>query len=396
MSSNILRLWTAGIMQGHKLDLKSTDVPKLLPAVDDTMFQLGDGTNSWDVKVLGSAAANYFTWDASANDLKFEDSVSLMFGTGATAGVGTAGDVEIRWDGTDLDVLGAANNLIIKWGNGTNSFDQWWYGSAAANYISWDASANDLKFEDSVSLMFGTGAGAGPGNAGDVEIRWDATDLDVLVAVDDTVIKFGNGTLSADLWWYGNTASDYVLIDASANEMSLQGAMTLDVPAGQLQIANAAVDSTAAELNRGTDVSSRLVAAGAALSVTVAAHADREIMLDTLAGSTCTLPAATGTGARFTFRVSVLATSNSHIIKVADASDIIQGLIFTASDDATNVPKVFQSGDSDDTITLNRTTTGSVERGEWIEVIDAATDLWLCRGMTASTGTEATPFSATV
>lgn len=82
----------------------------------------------------------------------------------------------------------------------------------------------DLKFGDSVSLVFGNGATTGEGNAGDVEVRWDGTDLDWLPTADDTVMKFGSGTLNFDVWIYGNAATDYVLFDASAGLMTFTGA----------------------------------------------------------------------------------------------------------------------------------------------------------------------------
>lgn len=195
-----------------------TDLDVLANA-DDSVLKFGNGTESWDVWFYGNTATEYIVWDASADDLIFQDNVSAKFGND--------GDVEIRWDGTNMDVLAATDDYQIYWGDGTKSFDQRFYGNAATTYISWDASADDLKFEDSTSLMFGTGAGAGQGNAGDVEIRWDATDLDILAAADDSVIKVGNGTNSFDWWHYGNTASDYLLIDASANQISTQGDMYL-------------------------------------------------------------------------------------------------------------------------------------------------------------------------
>lgn len=148
------------------------------------------------------------------------DSDILTFGAGSGAAIADR-DVQMRWDGTDLDVLADANNTVWKWGNGTESFDMWWYGSAAANYLLWDASADDLIFQDSVSAKFGTGL--------DVEVRWDGTDLDVLAAADDSVIKVGNGTNSFDLWLYGNTASDYLLWDASAGQLSFVAAAYLQL-----------------------------------------------------------------------------------------------------------------------------------------------------------------------
>jgi hypothetical protein len=156
-----------------------------------------------------------------------------------------------------------------------------------------------------------------------------------------------------------------------------------------------AVTATAAEVNRVADVSGRLVAAGSSLTLTEAAHDGKTILLDTAAGSTVTLPAASGSGARFRFVIKTVATSNSHIIKVANASDAINGIIYTLSDDTAAV-KGFAAAATDDTITLNRTTTGSVSKGEFIEIEDIATNVFAVRGFTQSTGTEATPFSATV
>lgn len=148
--------------------------------------------------------------------VKLGDNSALRFGDGGGGySDPTTYDVTARWDGTDLDILANANNTVIKWGNGTNSFDQWLYGSSTSLYLLWDASANDLIFQDSVSAIFGTGL--------DAELRWDGTDLDLLAVADDQVFKLGNGTNSWDVWLYGNTSADYLLSDASANNLSTQG-----------------------------------------------------------------------------------------------------------------------------------------------------------------------------
>lgn len=308
--------------------------------------------------------------------IKVGDNVDLIFGDGATRLDESVGDAKIRWDGTDLDLLPTVDDSIFKIGDGTLSFDLWLMGASAAGYVSWDASANDLKFEDSCSLMFGTGAGAGPGNAGDVELRWDGTDLDVLAAADDSVLKVGNGTNSFDLWVYGNTASDYVLWDASANELSLQGAGTLDVPDGQLQLSNTAIVATALELNRAADVSTRLIAAGSTLGATVAAHSDKIIALDTASGSVVTLPAATGTGAVIRAIVTVKPTSNAHIIKVT-GDDTLKGSANLLDEDGTPQTAYSATG-TDDTLTWNGTTTGG-QVGDWVELVDVLTDVWAIR-----------------
>jgi hypothetical protein len=141
-----------------------------------------------------------------------------------------------------------------------------------------------------------------------------------------------------------------------------------------------------------------VTAAGATKTLTAAADGGRTILLDTAAGSVVTLPAATGSGVKFRFLVSVIATSNSHIVKVANSSDTFTGQILAISDDA-GFPVKGYSADATagaDTITLNRTTTGSTSKGEFIIVEDYAANKWAVTGVVASTGTEATPFSATV
>lgn len=149
--------------------------------------------------------------------------------------------------------------------------------------------------------------------------------------------------------------------------------------------------------------SSREVAAGATLSLTQAAHDGKTIALDTAAGSVVTLPAATGSGAKFKFYVKTLATSNSHVIQVANATDFFVGLVSGARIDSGNAVLGFAAANSgtvatnSDTITLNRTTTGSVSKGEWIEVEDVLAATWAVKGFLSATGAAfATPFSAAV
>lgn len=142
------------------------------------------------------------------------------------------------------------------------------------------------------------------------------------------------------------------------------------------------------------------VAAGSALTLTAASHAGVGrgglINLDTATGSTVTLPAATGTGNVYRFRVSALATSNSHVIKVANSTDVMQGFAVISDTDTSSAASMFMTASTSDTITLNRSTTGSVTVGEYIEIEDVATGFFSVRAFLSGTGTVATPFSATV
>jgi hypothetical protein len=141
--------------------------------------------------------------------------------------------------------------------------------------------------------------------------------------------------------------------------------------------------------------SNAFLAAGATKTL-VADDSGKTVLWDTAAGSIVTLPAATGSGTKFTLVVSVLATSNSHIVKVANSSDTMIGGVTVADTDTAGAASSFFAGATGDTITLNRSTTGSVSLGEWIELVDVAANKWQVAGMLSGTGTVATPFSATV
>jgi hypothetical protein len=138
-----------------------------------------------------------------------------------------------------------------------------------------------------------------------------------------------------------------------------------------------------------------LVAGGATLTVVEATHAGKIIALDTAAGTIVTLPTSTGGGAVYRFLVTVTATSNSHVIKVGNATDEMRGYVIQDSDTAT-APNIWWAADNDDTITLNRTTSGLAAQGEYFEIVDATSGHFFVRGVSQASGTEVTPFSATV
>jgi hypothetical protein len=61
-----------------------------------------------------------------------------------------------------------------------------------------------------------------------------------------------------------------------------------------------------------------------------------------------------------------------------------------------DLTSIWPTAADSDTITLDGTTTGGVAIGDWIEVQDIVADKWAVRGVTTSSGAEATPFSAAV
>ena len=134
--------------------------------------------------------------------------------------------------------------------------------------------------------------------------------------------------------------------------------------------------------------------------ITMGEHEGRTILLAEPGGDaelTCTLPTAYGSGHRYLFVVGIVNTSN-YVIKVNSASAVMDGNILTNStgDAATDAVQTWLAGATADTITLNGTTTGGASIGDWVELIDIGTNQWMVRGMTTSSGSEATPFSAGV
>jgi hypothetical protein len=73
------------------------------------------------------------------------------------------------------------------------------------------------------------------------------------------------------------------------------------------------------------------------------------------------------------------------------------GQIVTCStSDTPDLAQPWITAADSDTITLNGTTTGGLSVGDYIELIDIATNKWLVLGFTTTSSTEATPFSAAV
>ena len=122
--------------------------------------------------------------------------------------------------------------------------------------------------------------------------------------------------------------------------------------------------------------------------------ADTILTVNAAAGLTLTLPAAAGLGDTFRILIGTTVTSNNVIVQVANASDVMTGLAISAAD-AGDTLNGWETASTSDTITMNGTTKGGV-KGDYIELIDAAANLWLVQIRASSTGTEVSPFSAAV
>jgi hypothetical protein len=162
---------------------------------------------------------------------------------------------------------------------------------------------------------------------------------------------------------------------------------------GILTYGAGAINSTGAEITRACDVSARLVALTATAPITLAAHEGRDMYITGTAAATYTLPEATGSGSRFRFIMGQVNT-NGTIITTVDATNCgFYGSVNILDKDAA-AQGAYAAAATDELITLNGTSTGG-QIGDFIELLDIATDKWMVFGqLTVPAGSNpATPFS---
>ena len=154
--------------------------------------------------------------------------------------------------------------------------------------------------------------------------------------------------------------------------------------------------ATATEINRVADASARIIThTTSALTITEATHDKKVVCLSKATGEvTVTLPAATGSGTELEFVVVTSKTSSNYTIKTSAATQFMAGTIVTVKD-STDQVNGWEAASTAGRIVLNGTTKGGI-KGDRISLIDVASALWIVRGQTQATGSEATPFSSAI
>lgn len=134
------------------------------------------------------------------------------------------------------------------------------------------------------------------------------------------------------------------------------------------------------------------------LTLTAAAHGGGIItMNDSDAGNVLTLPDASGSGVTFEIVIGTTVATGTVAVKAPDTDNVFVGFAHMTvdSDSETDSPLIFRTVATDDTITLNGSTQGGL-KGDYIRFVDIAADTWLVQAFLSGTGSEVTPFSATV
>ena len=165
----------------------------------------------------------------------------------------TDGSGTLSWSAATLSLTNDGNNRIVT---GT--------GSGGVN-----AEAN-LNFDGSTLAV--TGATTISTNLDvDGTTNLDAVDIDGAVQIDAT-LSVGVDDTGYDVKLFGDTASAFMLWDASADDLILSGAAGLIVPDGQFTLGSTAITSTGAEIN--------ILDGGNAASSVTLVDADRIIVND--------------------------------------------------------------------------------------------------------------------
>lgn len=187
-------------------------------------------------------------------------------------------------------------------------------------------------------------------------------------------------------------ASKSVVLDASGN-YSFPATGTLTAPsgyaitaasgstvnlAGTVQIGGTTMSSSAAEIDRSCKLSTRIVSLTGTAAITVALHCDKVLYVTGTAAATYTLPAATGSGARFNFNMGQVNTNGFKIISSETTTHRIYGVMNILDVDAA-AQQAYSSLATSDTIDLNGTTKGGAI-GDWIQLVDVATNVWFAQG----------------
>ncbi|MHC4620393.1 MAG: autotransporter outer membrane beta-barrel domain-containing protein, partial [Planctomycetota bacterium] len=208
-SSNLLILDANGTTNVDIFDVSSAggtgDLINLTQA--GTGMDIRGTSDTWRVSKAGA-----LTLDGA--------SAALTVGDDTPINIGGSNDITIEWDQTRLQIDGAAADTEIYIG-AANNLDLVIYGDSTNDSVVFDTSAElmsldgfDLLLQDDDVLNFG--------DSSDVTIAWDQTRLNVDAAAADTVVRIGH-TNNLDLVVYGDTTTDAITFDTSAEDVQFNG-----------------------------------------------------------------------------------------------------------------------------------------------------------------------------
>ncbi len=189
----------------------------------------------------------------------------------------------------------------------------------------------------------------------------------------------------------GTTNFDYIDCDEITTDSVVIG--TTPIPPSSLELLKY-VTADYYEINQMCDMDYRVQDVKTTPYQITSSSDGEVIVLDKAAGLAITLAGATGSGIRLKMYVKTTFTG-ACTIKVT-GNDTMKGYAILGTDDGGNAPKFFATAADTDTITFAADNTTGGIAGATIELVDIAADTWAVQIISDASGTEATPFSATV
>jgi hypothetical protein len=174
------------------------------PAVDDSAFAIGTANYTSDLLLYG-ASGYHALWDASEYTLEILDNAIFAVGTGddwTIAHNGTSTTITGGWTQSGEIVISASDLLF------DDTYD-----------VAWDTSRDQVLFQDNAVL----GIGGAHDAAGDVTMKWDASNMLIESAAEDTgEIRYGS-TNAIDVAHYANTNTNIAKFNANTSTLEFNG-----------------------------------------------------------------------------------------------------------------------------------------------------------------------------
>ena len=412
---------------------------------DDTEALAYDGSGNLDLDAVAldidTSGAITIDTAGAASDIKITTAHTAGVAFHLDANANAASEVQIDAGILDIDVTGAstlnaathvttttgastidAGGNIILQAQGSSSdiriISEHTAGVAlhidanahAASEVQIDAGILDIDVTGVATLdAVGIALGAGSGEldlttTGLMDINSAALDIDASGAIT----MDGATTISIDAT--GGNGASKINIDTNDTTNGIQiGKVTSGVP---ISIGHTTSQTTVNDnftvtgntivsnikVNGGLLRPTKVITADTVLDASgFMADAGKMIVLNVAGGCGVTLPAASGTGAQYNFFVGTAITSGAYVIRVADNTDTMKGIVHMIDFDDDSHTTV-TAKDTDDTITLNGGTTGGAAHGDTITLTDIAANLYVVSGniIVAAGSNPGDPFSATV
>ena len=257
-------------------------------------IQLGTSSGDTTIKIATDAKDLQFLQADGRNILEINDAGYVALGNGAT-GSGQLRIYEDTDNGTNFSAFQVGSQsaditYTLPTADGTSGFQLTTDGSGT---LSWAAAQIALANDGNNRIVTGTGSAGLNAEASltfdgstlavtgattistnldvDGTTNLDAVDIDGAVQIDAT-LSVGVDDTGYDVKLFGDTASAFMLWDASADDLILSGAAGLIVPDGQFTLGSTAITSTGAEIN--------ILDGGNAASSVTLVDADRIIVND--------------------------------------------------------------------------------------------------------------------